>query len=353
MKYVSSVMHAAFVSAQGACALRRCPAGRLFGLGSVVLLSVACGEGRLLPVGHDEPELALLPEFEEGGRRPSLINSGFDDVDPSLTGDMLQIFFTSNRPVPFGRLDVDEGDENVWCAERRDRYAAFGEPRLVVAASSKVTETSAAVSLDGLTLWIGSERPHESHLAGDADIWRAKRAPEFRRLDRACNEGWEQPELEFALNSASKDIPRPLGLGESVMPLASRRHDGQVYLTYFAKRSGPGGSFGTPDLEGLDGLAPSGAMVDAFLSDDGRFLFFKNEDERVEDAPVNGDLMMAWRRSVDHAFSEPVPLAGINTAADERDPWLNPAGDRLFFSREGADGTYDLFGAKVALDLFQ
>lgn len=316
---------------------------------------MACGEGQLLPVGHHEPELALLPEFEEGGKRPSLINSGFDEVDPSLTGDMLQIFFTSNRPVPASQssLDFDAGDENVWCAQRSSRESAFSEPRLVVAASSKVTETSAAVSLDGLTLWIGSERTHESHLAGDSDIWRAERPITSRARGRGCEEGWQQPELEHALNSEAKDIPRPLGLGESVMPLASRRHDGEAYLTYFAKRSGPGDSFGTPALEGLEGLAPGGAMVDAFLSNDGRFLFFKNEDERVEDAPVDGNLLMAWRRSVDDPFGEPVPLVGINTPADERDPWLNPAGDRLFFSREGADGTYDLFGAKVALDLFQ
>jgi hypothetical protein len=133
------------------------------------------------------------------------------------------------------------------------------------------------------------------------------------------------------------------------MPMASRRDDPDgAYQTFFARRSGPDGAFGTPDRSPLAALEQDGrALVDAFLSDDGRFLFFNRSQANGE-----GDLFMSWRTNLDESFEQEVDLV-VNTPADERDPWLNPDGTRFFFSRDSEERGLDIYGTAIDLTLFR
>jgi hypothetical protein len=57
----------------------------------------------------------------------------------------------------------------------------------------------------------------------------------------------------------------------------------------------------------------------------------------------NFDLYIATRASIDAPFSEPVPIAGLNTPAIERDPSLSGDGLTLVFDRVSSATSHDLF----------
>jgi Tol biopolymer transport system component len=82
--------------------------------------------------------------------------------------------------------------------------------------------------------------------------------------------------------------------------------------------------------------------VDGFLTEDGLTLFYSSA------ASVDaGDLFYAVRPSMDEPFGEPVPIADLNTGADERDPWLSPDGSTLYFATN-REGTLDIYVASVS-----
>jgi hypothetical protein len=138
------------------------------------------------------------------------------------------------------------------------------------------------------------------------------------------------------------------------MPLASRRNPSTIYQSYLAARDAPGAPFGPPAL--ITELAFSDrSTVDGCLTDDGLTLFFSSTpagpstDASVagaDGAVPTGDLYVAWRRSVDELFSATQPLGDLNTASDERDPWLSPDGKLLYFTSD-RDGVLNIYVATV------
>ena len=273
---------------------------------------------------------APVPAFRDSGRRIANVNDPeTEESNPTLTDDLLEMYFTSDR-------DGGLGGDDVWYATRRTRAEPFGLPQPLGAANSEEDETSPAISLDGRTLWVASERDLG---LGGFDIWRLTRA--------SREQAWGSIENVVALNSDSDDIPRPLGQGELVMPLASRRTDDE-YQTFLASRSGTNAEFDT--LQPLAYLwEPGISMVDGFLTNDGLLLFYNREPEAGE-----GDLYMAWRTSLDEPFGRAVPLPLVNTDQDERDPWLSSDGKRFFFSSDRRDGReLDIYATIMELPPFE
>src|SRR5581483_435940 len=152
----------------------------------------ACSSGSTVNLGAEAPR-----PFRFGTPRP-LAELGTQPSDnPTLTGDLLEIFFTSNR---------DNVSTDIWTARRASATEAFGAPALVSNASSPSFETSSAISSDGLTLWFGSDRPGG---LGGLDIW---------AIERPARDGaWSAPVNLTSLNSAALDLPRPPGLHDRVM----------------------------------------------------------------------------------------------------------------------------------------
>jgi hypothetical protein len=238
--------------------------------------------------------------------------------NPTLTADLLEIYFTSNR---------DMVSTDVWRARRAAADAPFGTPELVREVSTPAFETSSAISPDGLTLWFGSDRPGG---IGDLDVWMSTRA------NRQAS--WSAPVNVLALSSPAKDVPRTPGQHGLVMPMASERASTGVYRTYLAARASRTAPFGAP--QALPELILDGktTVVDGFLSDDGLILLYSS-------AAVGGpgDLFMAWRRSLSETFSLQAPLVDLNSDADDRDPWLTPDGTHIYFSsdRSGVLAIYE------------
>jgi hypothetical protein len=294
---------------------------------AVLLLAAGwgCGPDDVITLGQ-----APVPAFADAGRRVAAINSADDDDSATLTADLLAIYFSSRRPGGRGGADI-------WRAIRASRAEAFDPPTLVDAVNSEQDEINPVISPDGLTLWLGSDRASG---AGEVDIWRTTRSS--RTL-----EDWTSLENEAALNSPADDLPRPLAQAGLAMPIASRR-DGPTYQTYLATRPAAGAPFAA--VRPLTYLWQDGIqMADAFLTEDGLLLFFNRQEQAGQ-----GDLFMTWRSSLEQEFRDLVPLVTVNTAADERDPWLSADGLRLFFSSDRRPSTrLDIYATSVELPRFE
>ena len=238
--------------------------------------------------------------------------------NPTLTADRLEIFFTSER---------SGGPADIYVATRARRTEPFDAPERVPQLSAPGIETSPAVAADGLTIWFATDRPGGQ---GDLDIWLATRAARDRE--------WSAPENAAALNSSAKDIPRPPGQRARVMPMASDRDMPGYYQIHFAQRSDPSAPFEEPAR--VPELSfPDESTVDGFLTDDGLTLFYVT-------GPSFGpaDLYVASRRSVDEPFEHLAPLDELNTASDERDPWLSADERELYFASDRS-GRYQIYVA--------
>lgn len=265
------------------------------------------------------------PTFLPATLVAELVVDGDETGNPTLTADLLEIYFTSER-------DGGAGDVDVWTARRASADEPFGPPEPVVAVNTDGFETSPAVSLDGLELWFGSARDGGT---GKEDIWLARRA--------SRDEAFGEPANVTDLNSSDKDIPRPPAVGGTIMPLGSRRGTSGYYETFLAERASVGEPFAEPvELTELE--APGQNTVDGFLTEDGLTLFFNRSPGAGESS---GDLYLARRASLREPFGTAVPLSTVNTSYDERDPWLSSDGRRLYFSSD-RDGTLSIYEARAA-----
>lgn len=303
-----------------------------------LLTAAACG-GEAIDLGGTPPEPQAptgaggaapspaaplpLPSLEVSGLGPvTELNTDGKEDNVTLTGDQLELCFTSER-------SGGTGDVDVYCASRASLSDDFGPALEAAGVNSSGFETSAALSLDGLSIWVGSDREGGQ---GGLDVWRSD------RIDRASP--WLEPALEVSLNSAADDIPRPLGMGGTIMPLASRR-DANTYWTYFASRRSDG-SFAEPTL--IEELSETDRLiVDAQLSEDGRVLLYARLTESR-----GQDIYYSVRSTIDEAFGAPIPLTGANSPGDERDPWLSPDGTALYFVSDRA-GSFDIYRAVATL----
>jgi WD40-like Beta Propeller Repeat len=251
------------------------------------------------------------------------LNSEDVDDNPTLTEDELLLCFTSTRPTSSGGSDV-------WCATRDSLDAPFGTPEEQTSLNTDDFESSPVISSDGLSIWFGSD-------SGDGvDIFQAFRAE--RSLP------WEPAVSVDELNSDEDDIPRPLALSGTVMPMSSRR-DGSSYWTYLAERSDPSAAFAQPEL--IEELTETGrSVVDGFLTEDALTLLFTVT--YAEDGTDPGDLYFATRADLASPFSAMEPLSGVNSEGDDRDPFLSRDERRLYFS-SSRDGDRDIFVADVVL----
>lgn len=79
------------------------------------------------------------------------LNSGMGDDDPSLTNDLLEIYWGSKRTGGFG-------SEDIWVARRASPSDPWSLPANVTELNSSGTETTMKVTGDGLAMYFTSTR---------------------------------------------------------------------------------------------------------------------------------------------------------------------------------------------------
>jgi hypothetical protein len=178
-------------------------------------------------------------------------------------------------------------------------------------------------------MYFGSDR---TPTLGGTDIWRATRP--------STEEGWSTPEHIIALSSPSYDSSVSVSDDELTLLMTSERGNPDGYREIFAAtRASTADAWPAPvKLAELLPDIPANA-TDPWLSADGLTVVFSTT--RTGGAG-DLDLWQATRPTRAAPFSPPVWIAGPNTAARERDPWLAPDGRTLVYSSL-ASGDYDLY----------
>jgi hypothetical protein len=233
---------------------------------------------------------------------------GSSDEDPSLTGDLLEIYFRSTR----------NGDGDIFRATRAAVDDPFGDPARVDALSSTADDATPEVSLDGLTLYLASNRTSSS-----LDIWWSTRG--------ARTDPWPAPErvVETVVPGTESGAVRDQAELDAVYArrgILSSNTD--LYTARRAATDEPWGGFAR-----IDELATAGTESDGHLGGDGLALLYASD----RDGTAGGlDLWSTARPALDQPFAAPAALAEINTADGDEDPWLSPDGRWLYFVRDVA-----------------
>jgi hypothetical protein len=229
-------------------------------------------------------------------------------ANPTLTDDQNELFFSAQQ-----RSTDNINATTIWRAAPSG--GSFGNPVPLKLGSLEMLDASSpAISGDGKELWLGM------NLAGTGtDVYRSVRT----------DDGWLTPQLVKELSSDADDAPRPPALDGTLMALSSKRHQSakHLYQIYLTSRT-PGQAWSEPSQELLRTInSPDYLSADGFLSESGLALYFASTRRSGQDS----DLYVARRASIEAPFGEPEPLVDLNTDAEERMPWVSPAGDRVYF----------------------
>ncbi len=230
--------------------------------------------------------------------------------DPTLTGDMLQIWFEQNG--------------EIFHASRPSTGVAFGPAEEVVELSPNTSaETTPEVTSDGLTMTFG-------RLIGNNDIY----------LSAWDSSGmtWTAPDDFGAINTTDHDQAAAMS-DDRTMVYFTRAPLAGASDIYVSKRPSPSSaawSNPSPAIE-LNSIENDG---DVFLSGNKLTVCFASN--RSGSAGV--DIYCATRASATVPFDAPVRVPDINSPQTDQDPWLSPDGKVMIFWSD-RDGTGKLWYA--------
>jgi len=240
---------------------------------------------------------------------PSLV-AGLNDQAPGV----LARFSDDELTVYFNRLSG--GYLDTYTATRADRSLPF-EPAIPILVTSNRDETCPFVTDGGLKLYTASRA---GGITGNWALYTATRtstAVQFSSL------------TDIASLNVAQDGCLYIAAGYLLFT-SERAGNVNIYSAKFA-----GGGFGPAEP-----LSVNTAGADEFtpvLSPDGLVLYYASAPvPRPPTGPWGLDVMMAIRSSTDQPFGAPVPLADLNTDADEQPTWVSHDGCRLYFTRNDA-----------------
>lgn len=216
------------------------------------------------------------------------------DDDPSLTGDMLEIYWNSSRTV----------ERQIWRATRTSIDDPFTNLEPVDELNTAGNQSNPEVSGDGLLM----------HLTVVDDIYVTTRP------DRSSP--WATPVLLPELQSETLDAGGTLT-------------DDRLRLFFFR----PPQMLEATRASEAEPWSPSAIMVgrvnpviEPFVDGSGLVVYYA---ERTVGSIF--DLRVSKRANRDALFGASVRLGGLSTEEDETDPWVSPDGRVIYFSRGESD----------------
>lgn len=255
-----------------------------------------------------------------GPPEPLSINDPyFDDDDPTLTEDQLELFFASYR-------NDGEGNDDIWVARRETKNHDWDAPMPVTELNTVARENTPEVSLDGRTMFFSSTRDGPV----EENVFMSTRA------DREST--WSEPTPVSEINTVVRDVcPFVLPNGRDMFLCTG---PGVTLDLVHFERDQPAGEWSGPlPLMELSGSTlDCGAWVDANAQ---VVLFFS---DRAGDSQT--DLWIASRPTVDEPFGDPEPLEDLNSVWFDDDPWMTQDGNVVYFASDrGGAPAQDLYVA--------
>ena len=238
------------------------------------------------------------------------ITVGTIDEDPSLTADMLELYFNSN---------TTGGD--IYVTKRAAITDPWGTPQPVTELNTASSENTPEVAADGLSIWWSSGRAGS---LGIDDIWMATRAS---RAD-----AWGPPQHVTGLSTTANDVAPfilPDGLTSYVVNTTMGNDD--IYVAQRATLTDP-----WPAPTRIGELVHAAFDSDEWVAADGSVIYWASE--RITSGDM--DIWRATRPGPGLPFELLEPVSELDMpGADEDDPWLSPDGRTIYFSHGSDAGT--------------
>jgi len=269
-----------------------------------------------VPPAPDAPVDSQLPAFSAPVPIAE-VDTTSSERGPTLTGDLLELYFVSDRAGGLGGADI-------WCAKRASTTAAWDPPVLVPNVNSADGEGHPFVTRDGLQLYFSVA--HAGTTTG-LDIYVSVRA------DRGS--AWSPPTAVTELNSLADDVAIGISADGLELALDSSRGGASGRDLYLSKRANATQPWGIP--VGISELNDATTQKLPQLADDGRAIWF------VQTTTSNGDdIMVATRPALDAPFGTPTAVSELNSATAEDDPWISNDQRTIVFA-SSRNGNFDLF----------
>jgi Tol biopolymer transport system component len=294
--------------------------GQSTGLLVVGLAFVAGGCRQLL--GLDEPRTADAFAWDAAidGQLASwnppvasaFLGAALGDMQhPSLSPDMLEVYFDRNR--------------DILTSTRSAIADAWRTPAVVMELSTASVETTPELAPDGNTLAFASDRA--GTLGGD-DLWIATRGP---------GGIWQGVVQATVLSSTSNDTGGAFTTDHLAVALASDRANGIDTNLYLATRPDTATAWSISELTMLSATGRDDG--NPYLSPDGLTLYF--DSDRLTG---KSDLFVATRTDRSAEFTSVKAISELDTMYNEQAPWVSADGHHIYFSSDRS-GTYAIYEA--------
>ncbi|MCK5796482.1 MAG: PD40 domain-containing protein [Deltaproteobacteria bacterium] len=234
--------------------------------------------------------------------------------DPTLTGDMLEIYFNRGN--------------DIWSSRRASVKVAWDPPQKAMVLSSTAAETNPEMTPDGLTIFLASNRT-DPLAQGSYDIYIATRAQRGKP--------WSTPVPVPSLNGSGSDHPGPASDLLTMVVISDRTGSLGQHDFYLSTRTTTSSPWGTP--QAIAAVNTLTQEASAWLDASTRLLYYGSSRKNA-----NHDIWLSIRTGSGHSFGAPVNVASLNTSASEEDPWLSPDLRTVYFSSK-RNGTIHLFMA--------
>lgn len=285
----------------------------------LVVVLAGCGRIGFDPFGPPDgiaADIAPAP-FDQPFGPPQLIAeiaTADEDDDPSLTGDMLELYFASR---PGG------GADTIFVSTRSSVTEPWSPPQTIPALNMGGTVNNPKVTADGLAIYFSSSRTPNM---GGTDLWRSTRP------DRLS--AWSTPAPVSDLASAVNDYEPYALSGELVLYFTMDPANNPA--TYRSSRASTAQTWSAPiAVPGVDQPGYDGSPW--VTADELGIMFHSGRSGTTT-------LYRAVRSSAAATFGTPVALSELDMAGNEEDAWLSPDGHTLYFSADPT-GQADIYMA--------
>jgi hypothetical protein len=198
------------------------------------------------------------------------------------------------------------GTLDIWTSRRATATDPWGPPKFLPEISSIFSDYGPAISLDGLRIWMSSDRD-----GSPGRIWKASRATRISPWGPVA----VVSELANLPGGPAKDFSPGIDATETTIMFGSNRLGTMGYDIFYSTRATANAAWGIPMLvPGVNGPLDD---RDPFVAQGGLVIFLTSTSQGA------GDIFWSARQSVAEPFPAPVPLGDINSPWYDSDPALS------------------------------
>lgn len=243
--------------------------------------------------------------------------SDIDVHDPSLTGDELEIFFSSDT----------DGVSDVWTSTRPSVADPWASAVRVEELSSADDDIDPDVSPDGSTLYLSSNRGGLNY-----QLFVSRRA--------GRTQPWSLPEAVAGIPTTNSNLAPSVDPAGLLIAFAVQRGGPDEISLYSATRATTAGAWQA--VEPMASITSAYQDQNPALFDNGRGLVFSS---RRSDQGRTSDLFVTTRADRTQPWGAPSAISELDTESWEGDPWMSQNGRHILFVSDRTDGVSRIYEA--------